>query len=112
MHELAVDRTSYHHRFKPLAPTVFWNDARQEPVQPVGVGTRGGDSKPVLSTASSLSHTPDWLKGHLITKHLGHTLLALRVLAHIKTLKASKLCSKYYLLCKSVYIGQYTVLLL
>ena len=37
-------------------------------------------SKPVWSTGSSVSHTPDWLKGHLITKHLGHTLLALCVL--------------------------------
>ena len=38
-------------------------------------------SKPVQSTALSVSHTSDWLKGHLIAiKHLGHTLLASSVL--------------------------------
>ena len=72
VHEFAVDRVS-HRCFETLGPTICLAGTRAT--------SRQRQSKPVQSTGSSLSQASDWLKGHLIAiKHLGHTLLALRVL--------------------------------
>ena len=72
VHEFAVSRVS-HRRFETLGPTICLAGTRAT--------SRRRQSKLVQSTGSFVSHTSDWLKGHLIAiKHLGHTLLALRVL--------------------------------
>ena len=84
MHELAVGQVGHHCRFVPCTRP------HHLPEWLAGTCANSGQrhwgkqqSKPVhdQSTASSVSHSSDWLKGYLITiKHLGHTLLALRVL--------------------------------
>ena len=66
VHDFALGRVGHHH-FETLSPTICL------------VGTcatsRRRQSKPVQSTDSTVSHTSNWLKGHLTTiKHLGHTL--------------------------------------
>ena len=84
VHKLAVGQVGHHRRFVPCALPHHLLEWLAGTCATSWQRCRGRQqSKPVhdQSAASSVSHTSDWLKGHLITiKDLGHTLLALHVL--------------------------------